>query len=119
MRQKEQSLKLHLADPFSIPIDLMKRNIEGNFFVFDSFGHISGSLPEQFVREAMKEKKEDLPVSQLMSNKIVFIDESSGLKEVFDKMNKLGVSIIAVGTQDNIIGVVDRLGVQRLLELKA
>ena len=110
--------RLHLADPFSVPIELMKRNIEGNFFVFDSFGVISGSLPEQFIREAMNEKMENIPVSQLMSDKIIFIDSSTELKQVFDKMNKFGVSIIAVGDKDNILGVVDRLGIQRLLELK-
>lgn len=108
--------KLHIGDTYSKPIDLYRRNIESNFLVFDSLGYLVGTVPELFIKEVMHEEfGEDIKVGNKMSSHIGKAAFTSSLKDVFELMNTQGIAIVAIVENDEIIGVVDRTAMSRLL----
>lgn len=100
--------KLHISDLFELPADLHKRNVESNFLVFDSLGYIAGCLPEIFIQDIINNEKEDQAVMTMMSKAYGTVDISLPLKEVYEKMAKEGLAIVAVMEDNNIVGIIDQ-----------
>lgn len=114
---RTQFTRLHLSDLYEIPIDLYKRNIESNFLVFDSLGYISGTIPELFIKDMIKrEDGHQERISSVMSQQIGKVNLNASLKKVFEIMNKNGIAIVAVLDNDEIVGVIDRVGLKQAIE---
>lgn len=110
--------RFHLSDTYDMAIDLYRRNIESNFLIFDSLGYVSGTVPEQYIQEAIKRNAQGLKFTEMLSYKHAKILENTSIKDVFDVMNRDGIAIVSVMRGDEIIGVVDRTGINHLLSQK-
>jgi predicted transcriptional regulator len=110
--------RLHLGDIMQTAFDLLKRNGESNFLVFDSLGYISGTLPAQFILAAAAQHKLPESCSQWMSDNMLFIQATDTLKEAYERMNKNGAAILAVrDSEDTILGVIDRDAITRAISV--
>lgn len=109
--------RIHLSDSFSVCYELQRRNIASNFLVFDSLGYISGTIPELFLQEAKKRGLNDEPVTSLMSSVILYADENTNAKDIFQMMQDKGSAIVAIGEPGDITGVIDRDTLQRLIKI--
>jgi Zn-dependent protease len=100
--------KLHLGDPYSKVIDQYKLGNERNFLVFDSMGNLSGNIPELFINDVITSKDENKRVSELMSDKHIFISPEDSLQKAINIMRDQGLAILAIEQDNYLIGVIDR-----------
>jgi Zn-dependent protease len=108
--------KLHIGDKMAKAFDILKRNGETNFLVYDSLGYIVGSLPAHFITVAAQEDKLDESCNQWMSDKVNYILQEDHLKHAFDIMNENGSALLAVNDDSNqVVGVIDREAINRAL----
>jgi len=111
--------RLHLGDTYQSLIEKYQ-NGERNFLVFDSIGNLSGTVPELFIKDFIDQEKDPtLTVNQQMSSKTRIIDPAMLLKDAIDTMRDDGLAILAIGDENNIIGVLDRNTIEKYLRSKA
>jgi Zn-dependent protease/predicted transcriptional regulator len=111
--------RLHLSDSYATVIEKYNHDGEQNFIVFDSLGHLSGTVPELFIKDTIKNNTEDKTVNQLMSSHKAIVSRDTWLKDAIDIMRNEGIAILAVEEHGQIIGVLDRNGIENFLKLKA
>lgn len=111
--------RLHLSDYYTTVIEKYYREGEQNFLIFDSMGNVSGTIPELFIKDTIKNNTQDKSVNQMMSTKMASVSPDENLKEVIEMMRTEGVAIVSVEENDQIIGVLDRNGIENFLRLKA
>lgn len=111
--------RLHLSDTYATVIEKYYREGEQNFLVLDSMGNISGTIPELFIKDTIKNNTLDKSVNQMMSEKTATTRPTEKLKDAIEIMRNEGVAIIAVQDGGTIVGVLDRNGIENYLRLKA
>lgn len=111
--------KLHLSDTYGTVIEKYYREGEQNFLVFDSMGNISGTIPELFIKDTIKNNTQDKSVNQMMSNKIASVSSDTKLKDAIELMKNEGVAIVSVEENGTLVGVLDRNGIENYLRMKA
>ncbi len=111
--------KLHLSDDYQTIIDKYHRNGEHNFLVFDTMGNLSGTIPELFIKDVIKSKQFDTKAMQLMSSKTGTAYPEEKIKNIINDMRQDGLSIMAVVKNGEIIGVLDRNGIENYIRLNA
>jgi len=111
--------RLHLSDTYVTVIEKYYREGEQNFLVLDSMGNISGTIPELFIKDTIKNNTQDKSVNQMMSEKTAITKPTEKLKDAIEIMRNEGVAIIAVQDGGLIVGVLDRNGIENYLRLKA
>lgn len=111
--------KLHLSDTYTIVLEKYYRSGEQNFLVYDSMGNLSGSVPELFIKDTIKNNTQDKTVNEFMSSKTLKVHSDQMLRYTVDAMRQEGVAIVAVEKDDDIIGVLDRNAIENFLRLKS
>ena len=111
--------RLHLGDTYATVIEKYYREGEQNFLVFDSLGHISGTIPELYIRDAIKNKVLEMQVGQLMSSKTFSVSPSTKIKDIIDQMRTEGIAIVSVEEDGHILGVLDQHGIENYIRLKS
>ena len=107
--------KILLTDDYKFVIDIFKKGKEKNFLVFDSNEKLAGSLPEIYLKDAIKNLDKLSQISQLMSPSIGFINLDETLRDVSQMMNQNGIAICAVKKDNKIIGVLDRNDIRKFM----
>lgn len=111
--------RLQLSDTYASVIEKYYREGEHNFLVFDSLGNLSGSVPELFIKDVLKENKVDITVRQLMSPVMTLSNPGDLLKDVVEKMRNDGAGIVGVTDGTGIIGVLDRHNIEDYIRLRS
>ncbi|MBK8517427.1 MAG: site-2 protease family protein [Saprospiraceae bacterium] len=111
--------KLHLSDSYAHVLEKYYREGEQNFLVFDSMGNLSGTVPELFIKDTIKNNTPDKSVNQLMSSRTVKVSPEDMLKDVIEKMKTEGVAIVAVEDNNQLIGILDRNNIENHIKLKS
>ena len=111
--------RLHLSDSYASVLEKYYREGEQNFLVFDSMGNLSGTVPELFIKDIIKNNTPDKSVNQLMSSRTAIVTPDDLIKDVIDKMKLEGVAIVAVVESDYITGVLDRNNIENHIRLKS
>ncbi len=111
--------RLHLGDTYATVIEKYYREGEQNFLVFDSLGHVAGTIPELYIRDAIKNKVMEMQVGQLMSSKTFSVLPSTKIKDIIDQMRMEGVAIVSVEEDGHIVGVLDQHGIENYIRLKS
>lgn len=111
--------RLHLSDNYTTVIEKYYREGEQNFLIFDSMGNVSGTIPELFIKDTIKNNTQEKSVNQMMSTKMASVSPSDNLKDIIEMMRTEGVAIVSVEENDQLIGVLDRNGIENFLRLKA
>jgi Zn-dependent protease/predicted transcriptional regulator len=110
---------IDVDDPIELPMNIYLRGGEKNFLVTDHTGAIVGVIPELFLIDAIKNKVKGLVAGQRMSDKYTSLPEDSTLMEVYKLMSSQGMAIIGIVNQEGErIGIIDREGVSRFLEIR-
>ena len=112
-----QFTPLFLNENFQKPIQLLIRNIEKNFLVADENNQIVGTLPELFVHDVIKRQAADTLIADFYVDHVVYASPSMALLDLFNLMNREGLSIVAVEDEKQIIGVVDRSSLSNAIEI--
>jgi len=110
---------LYLHDIMSKPIELSLKNIERHFLVADIDDCVVGVLHHFFIKDAIQSQKTALSISNYTSPKLAYINPETPIYDVRNKMNREGLSIVCIGTSDQIQGVVDRDGIINFMNLSA
>lgn len=103
------------TDDYKFVIDIYKKGEEKNFIVFNEEEKLIGSLPEIFIKDAIKNINHLSFVSELMSPTIAYINTHETLRDVSDMMNQNGIAICAVKEDNKIIGVLDRNDIRKFM----
>ncbi|MFN8338398.1 MAG: site-2 protease family protein [Saprospiraceae bacterium] len=111
--------KLHLSDTYTIVLEKYYRSGEQNFLVYDSMGNLSGSVPELFIKDTIKNNTQEKTVNEFMSSKTLKVHSDQMLRYTVDAMRQEGVAIVAVEKDHDIIGVLDRNAIENFLRLKS
>jgi Zn-dependent protease/predicted transcriptional regulator len=111
--------KLHLSDTYATVIEKYYREGEQNFLVFDSMGNISGTIPELFIKDTIKDNAQEKSVNQMMSNKLASLAPDTTLKVAIETMRNEGVAIVSVEENGVLVGVLDRNGIENFLRMKS
>lgn len=104
------------TDKYDVVIDIFKNGREKNFLVFDDDEKLVGSLPEIYLKDALKNINRLSLISDLMSPTIASINPNQTLREVSEMMNKNGIAICAVKDNQKIIGVLDRHDIKKFMK---
>jgi len=115
MRTEYTKMYLHFS--MSKPIELSLKNMERNFLVADIDDRVVGALHHYFIKDAIQNQNLETTVSTYTSPKLAFIDPETPVYDVRNKMNREGLSIVCIGTADEIQGVVDRDGIINFMNL--
>jgi len=111
--------RLHLSDNYTTVIEKYYREGEHNFLIFDSMGNVSGSIPELFIKDTIKNNTQDKSVNQMMSQKLANVSPDDLLIDIIEIMRNNGVAIVSVSENDQLVGVLDRNNIENYLRLKA
>jgi len=111
--------RLHLSDNYTTVIEKYYREGEQNFLIFDSMGNVSGTIPELFIKDTIKNNTLDKSVNQMMSTKMAVVSPATYLKDIIEIMKNEGVAIVSVEENNQLVGVLDRNGIENYLRLKA
>ncbi len=111
--------RLHLSDNYTTVIEKYYREGEHNFLIFDSMGNVSGSIPELFIKDTIKNNTQDKSVNQMMSQKLANVSPDDLLIDIIEIMRNNGVAIVSVSENDKLVGVLDRNNIENYLRLKA
>lgn len=111
--------RLHLSDKYSTVLEKYYRSGEQNFLVFDSMGNLSGSVPELFIKDTIKNNSHDKTVNEFMSSKTLTVNHDQLLKNTVEAMRQEGVAIVAVQRDGILEGVLDRNGIENYLRMKS
>ena len=117
MRTDYTMMYLHFK--MSQAIELSLKNIERNFLVADIDDRIVGALHHYFIKDAIHTQNHEASISTYTSPKIAYIEADTPIYDVRNKMNREGLSIVCIGTPDDIQGVVDRDGIINFMNLSA
>ncbi|MFZ1562460.1 MAG: CBS domain-containing protein, partial [Saprospiraceae bacterium] len=71
------------------------------------------------IKDTIKNNTQDKSVNQMMSTKMASVSPSDNLKDIIEMMRNEGVAIVSVEENDQLIGVLDRNGIENFLRLKA
>jgi len=105
-----------LADePVSKALDLLLRNIEKNFLVFDDAGNLIGVLLE---KQLLNAGEKEVTAASIMQPHFEALRSSDSLKLVFEKIKKGGQKILPVMENGELVGVVDISALNNFLRLK-
>jgi Zn-dependent protease len=110
--------RLHLGDSYATVLEKYYREGEQNFLVFDSNGNLSGTVPELFIKDTIKNDMSDKSVNQLMSSRTGLASPDEKISDVIERMKLEGVAIVAVVENDQICGVLDRNSIENHIRLK-
>jgi Zn-dependent protease/CBS domain-containing protein len=110
-----QFTRLQANESLYKALDLLLRDIEKNFLVFDNDGNLIGVLLE---KQLLNAGKKEVSVSTVMQPHFETVSPSDSLKIVFDKMHGGGQKILPVLEQDELIGVVDINALNNFLRLQ-
>lgn len=96
-----------------LTVDTLIRDIdqEGalmNHLVVNQFGNPVGTLPRQFIEDALAHRSDDVTVGQLASSRISYMDVGESVEAAKQLMQEEGISVIAVTKNGQLLGAVDR-----------
>lgn len=104
---REQFTPLYLDSRMGEAEDLLRRDYEQNFLVFDRDQQLKGVLHEMFIIEAVRKNDLDGPVAEYLSSRYEPIRKEDTLDKIVKKMQQFGYSILPVYEEEQLIGVVD------------
>jgi len=79
-----------------------------NHLVVNKNGFLVGSLPRQFIEDALENLSEEITVGELMSSKVRYLDIQESVETAKELMQKEGLGIVGVTKNGQLHGVVDR-----------
>jgi Zn-dependent protease len=111
--------RLAANDWMQTPITLVQQGLERHFLVFDLDDRLVGYLPEAQIIAAMKKRDLSAEISQYMRPDVKVVHQEQSLEYVYHLLQQQGQSVLAVADQGELVGVIDQLGLQNFLRMRA
>lgn len=108
--------KVYANDWMQTPISLLRTGLERHFLVFDMAENLVGALEEDNIVKALQQRNLSTSVESCMEN-VHSIDIEDNLFNVYAQFQQLGVSILAVYEQGELVGVIDAEGFQHFMRM--
>jgi Zn-dependent protease len=109
---------LYLSEKIQKAYDLMLRNGEKNFLVYNYENQPFGTLAETSIINALRQNALDQPVSSHFDQHVEVISPEENLKTAIQNLNYGQASILAVIFNGQVIGVLDNAIIETLMNLK-
>lgn len=107
--------KVYLEDSIDAFIEKTNNTEESSFLVFDSDDNLTGSMPELFKDEILKNQGNYNFVKDISSKNIMTMPFDKSIDYAFQTMKENGLAIIGILDQEKIIGVVDRASISKFI----
>ncbi len=111
--------RLAANDWMQTPITLVQQGLERHFLVFDLNDRLVGYLPEAQILAALKKRDLSAEISQYMRPDVKVVHQEQSLEYVYHLLQQQGQSVLAVADQGELVGVIDQLGLQNFLRMRA
>lgn len=111
--------RLAANDWMQTPITLVQQGLERHFLVFDLDDRLVGYLPEAQILAAMKKRDLSAEISRYMRPDVKVIHQDQSLEYVYHLLQQQGQGVLAVADQGELVGVIDQLGLQNFLRMRA
>jgi len=92
--------------------------LEKDFLVFNKEEQIIGSLPEQYILEAEKMQEPELQIKEFMSSNYGIFEGNTSIIDLANTMNAKAYYVVAIQSDENIIGTVDRKIINKIFGRK-
>ncbi len=116
---RPQFTRILPEDQISRATNLKKIGVERNFLVFDELdGEVIGVLHEPTLLEVMKKEEFNNLAKDYMSPLFENILVTENLKDIFNKMQSNGYSILPVFDEGQLIGIVDTTTINEFVSLQ-
>ena len=109
---------LHLSTSMQEVFQHYVRGGERNYLVFDSLNNVSGVLPEELIKSAVKQNVLNEPVGKFLQQNFAVLEEDLALDKLYEKMGIGGLSIVAIKNGGQIQGVIDRQMIYNFIKLQ-
>lgn len=116
---RPQYTRLMANDWMQTPIGLLQQGLERHFLVFDLDDHLIGVLEEDDILAALKKRDYSAPISQYVQPEVLVVTPDRDLQYVYHLLQQRGYGIVAVAEHDQLLGVVDQVGMQNFLRIQA
>jgi Zn-dependent protease len=116
---RPQFTPLYADEPLSAAIDRMQHGAERHFIILDQWQNIKGTLSEYQLMKLAKDKNTDFsqPLTAFAKKRYDILLPSDALRDVFSRVHWKGQGILPVYESGKLVGVVDRSGLDRFVEL--
>ena len=114
---RPQFTRLSMNDWMQTPIGLLQQGLERHFLVFDMEERLSGVLEESDIIVALKKRDLSAEIGRYAQPNVRVVYPDQGLDYIYHLMQQRGAGILAVADGHQIIGVIDRAGLQNFMRL--
>lgn len=111
--------RIYKSDTMQMPYEVIKRGgLEQYFLVFDQWQNLSGVLLEEHITKALKKDRLQESVMEFVNYEYQYLLPEDSLKMVLTKMQEKEYKILPVYHKNNIIGVIDIVGLNNFLKMQ-
>jgi Zn-dependent protease len=110
--------RLNIDDPISIPIDKMIREREYIFIVFNELFQEVGVLDAYSIKSMVNATNQHQSVRAFVTPSIRYISPNASVWDAYKVFTSEKISALAVKENGQLTGIVDRLLIQNLIDLK-
>jgi len=107
--------KVYQEDEISNFIKMASKSEEASFLVYDKEENITGSLPELFVEEILKNPNNYMQIKDIKSENFKILDASANIDHAFKIMKEEGLAIVGILDKEKVVGVVDRTTISKFI----
>jgi predicted transcriptional regulator len=115
---RPQFTRVYLNDWMQSAAELLQKGLERHFLVFDLSDHLVGMLDEASIVAAMKKNDLSKEVAQY-SQRVEIVHLNESLQQIFQLIRNQGNSIIAVGDENGLLGVIDEAGLYNFMRMQS
>jgi Zn-dependent protease/CBS domain-containing protein len=110
--------RLRTYDKMQSAIELVMRNVEHNFLVFNENNQLAGTLSRQEILTAAQQERNEFAVMEFMDPHLMHATINDSLKEVHIKMQRAGIRITPVYENGELVGVLDAAMIRNFLAVQ-
>ena len=114
---RPQFTRLHLNDWMQSAAELLQQGLERHFLVFDLSDRLVGMLDESSIVSAVKKNELSKEVAQY-AQRVEIVHANESLQQIFYLIRQQGNSIVAVGDENGLVGVIDEAGLYNFMRLQ-
>ncbi len=115
---RPQFTRLNMNDWMQTPVTLLQQGLERHFLVFDFADRLAGVLEESDIIDALKKRDLSASIQEYADNNVTVVNQEQGLDQVYQLLQQQGASILAVTHENEVVGVIDRVGLQNFLRMQ-
>ena len=119
MIMRTQWTKIHISETMATLIDIYQRGGERSFLVYDSLGYIVGGVPEAYIIDAIKNKDDQVPVVDRLSDRLAYATSDTPLLDIYQSFALQKAALILIKEEHQVLGIIDKDILGRYMDTKS